>query len=63
MARVIVQKATIVTTEATGRRRAALRESDVGDVSKRFSRNGEEIKESKSVKQPETSIRNGVDIS
>ena len=63
MARVIVQKATIVTTEATGRRRAALRESDVGDVSKRFSKNGEEIKDSRSVKQPETNIRNGVEIS
>ena len=45
MARVIVQKATIVTIEATGRRRAALRDSDVGDVSNRFSKNGREINE------------------
>ena len=37
MARIIIQKGTIVATEATGRRRAALREIDVGDFSKRLS--------------------------
>ena len=63
IASVIVQYATMVIVEATGRRRAASKDKDDGEVSKRLSKKGKEMKDIISVKPPETSIRKGVEIS
>ena len=53
----------MVSIEEIGRRRAAWRENDDGDVIKRFSQIGKDIREIKQVKKPETSIRKDVEIS